>query len=425
MSSLSEMPQGDMSSGGAMPQDGQQIDLDSIIWTSLISSPAKTTWFSVFALVLLAMIVASVISKTFKYFEHFQKTDSKAMLVAISTGCIVTVSILALCCAQVYELVYHANTEFHTIFRFLMFGDQCIMLIGGLFNLLAGSYYTYRAWRMVNCKWWIVPPFTVGLGGAFIACCFCVAQGFKMPYLRLDTLQQLPAFFERFVYLSRVWGGITLTIDLALCLCLTVLLVRSKDSIFSNEKRLFHRLLALMYEAMLPPVILLFILECTTNDDGSPTTDWRKFLTTCMGPLYFHSVLGALISRQTIRGILNSKLAAEGVNLISGGTGASRTFVGYPSTPSKLAEEAGYELKSEAGSKLSVGGPMVKVRIEHDSATSEPDAYAAGHPHLSPIDDVTTVNRPHSNRLNSPTEDWANPPVPSIVGNKGWNVSAN
>ncbi|OCF33829.1 hypothetical protein I316_04541 [Kwoniella heveanensis BCC8398] len=408
MSSHGGMSQGDMSQG-EMPQDGQQIDIDSIVWSSLVSSPAKTT----------AMITASVISKTSKYFEHFQKTDSQALMCAIATGCVVTIAILALGCAQVYELIYHADSEFHTIFRFLMLSDQCILLIGGLFNLFAGSYYAYRAWRMVNSKWWIIPPFAIGLSGAFIACCFCVAQGFKMPHVRMDTLQQLPGFFERFIYLSRIWGGITLTIDLALCLCLTILLIRSKDSIFSNEQRLFHKLLALMYEAMLPPVILLFVLECTTNDDGSPTTDWRKFLTTCMGPLYFHSVLGALVSRQTIRGLLDNKLAVEGVNLLSGGTGgASRTFVGHSSITSKHAEEGGYELKSEVGSKVSVGGPMVKV--EHNSSTSEPDAYAASHPHLSPTDDVSTVNRPHSNRLHSPIEDWENQPVPSIMGGKGW-----
>ncbi|WWC59682.1 uncharacterized protein I303_102244 [Kwoniella dejecticola CBS 10117] len=397
------------SSGGYDPsmQGGYQIDFDAMLWQSLGSNPEKTTWWNVFALVLQSLIVSSIVTKTFQYFEYFQKSDNSLYLAFVGLGCAVSVITLGLTCAQTYQLVYHAADEFHSIYRFIYMVDQTILLVGALFNTFAGVYYAHRAWRMAKSKWWLLPPLAVVLLAPLSAALVVIVKGYKLPTLAMENLPKLPGYFDDYIRANRVWGAMTLSMDALLCVSLTVLLLRSKDSVFHNETRLFHKLFALMYESMLPPVVLLLILESVEQVAGSPTSDWRKFLITCITCLYFHSVLSALVGRQTIRGLLENKLKAEGgVSLLSsgratGGGGSSKGYAThtYPSTEmiaSKRAEEGNgsyKEMKSEygGGSQVSVAGPMVK--IEHDSNTSEPDNYAMSHPHLSPTDEYSTANR--------------------------------
>ncbi|WWC59683.1 uncharacterized protein I303_102245 [Kwoniella dejecticola CBS 10117] len=420
-------------SGGADASNAggsYQVDLDTILWSSLASTPDRTTWWSVFALVIQSLIISSIITKTFQYFEYFQKTDNPVSLGFIGLGCFAAIGSLALTCSETYQLIYHAPTDFHTIFRFLFIGDQTILLLGSIFNLSAGIYYSWRVWRMLNSRSWVIPVCVIGLLLPFSSALATVIKGYKIPTIEMQNLEKLPGFFDDYVYTSRVWGGLTLAVDAALCLCLTILLLRSKDSVFHNESRLLHKLFALMYESMLPPVILLVILESADNVAGSPTTDWRKLLVTCIPNLYFHSVLSALVSRQTIRGLLDSKLRAEGgVSLLSSGytsnsSGVKRLSRSFPSTvhtTSRKTEEgvSGYEMKSDFGSQVSVGGPMIKVRVEQNEAISEPDNYAMNHPHLSPIEGTSTVNRDHSNRIRPPIEGLEDVPYGFSV-NRPW-----
>ncbi|WVW81436.1 hypothetical protein I302_103430 [Kwoniella bestiolae CBS 10118] len=404
------------------------VDLSEILWMSLASNSEKAIWWSTFAIVLQSFIVGSIISKTFQYFEYFKKSDNQIFLGFIGLGCALCIGTLMVTCAEMYKLIYHAKTEFHTIFRFIFFGDNTILLLGGIFNFTGGMYYAYRVWKMCNRKWWVIPPLAIGLCGPFGASLAVVVKGYQLPILIPQNLGQLGPYFADFVHTNKIWGGMTLSMDATLCVTLTILLMRSKDSVFANETRLFHKLMALMYESMFPPVIFLIIGEASGNMEGAPTTDWRKFVVTCIPCLYFHSVLSALVSRQTIRGLLNSKLASEGVNVLSngtGGTGGGKKFV-YPSSAypmgseaalnsfnstSKHAEEGrGYwndqvevvERKSDNGSVVTVPGPLVKIEHEQNSAVSEPDSYASGHPHLSPVDGVSTANRDRPNRLTGP-----------------------
>ncbi|WRT64572.1 uncharacterized protein IL334_001504 [Kwoniella shivajii] len=406
------MSEGNNTSSGGYPSSGDyQIDMDAILWQSIVSTPDRTIWWSVFALVLQSAIVSSIVTKTFMYFEYFQKSDNPLFLVFIGSGCVVTLCTLGLTCAENHQLIFHAQTEFHTIFRFLFVGDQTILLIGAIFNLAAGSYYSFRAWKMCGSKMYMTPLFFVILVAPFGSALATVIKGYQMPTLVVQNLPLLSGFFDDYVRISKIWGALTLAMDSTLCFILTVLLFRSKDTVFARETRIFHKLFALMYESMLPPVIFLFILECAEQVAGSPTTDWRKFTVTCIPILYFHSVLSALVSRQTIRGLLDSKLSSQGISVLSSGhtgSGSSKNYYkSYPSTDvltSKRAEEGGIEMKGdyESQSQVSVGGPMVKV--EQNLATSEPDSYALNHPHLSPIDDISTVNRDRSNRVAPPVE---------------------
>ncbi|WVW78219.1 hypothetical protein I302_100170 [Kwoniella bestiolae CBS 10118] len=426
----------DPSAGGAGGgMGGYQIDFDQMLWGSLSSTPERTTWWNIFALVLQSLIVSSIVTKTFQYFEYFQKKDNPIYMFFVGLGCSATVVCLGLTCAQSYELVYFASTKFHSIYRFLFMVDQTVLLTGAFFNFSAGLYYSFRLYRMAKSRWWLIPPIVLGLLGPLTSALVCVGKGYYMPTLEMENLPKLEPFFDDYIKASRVWGALTLAIDALLCVALTVLLLRSKDSVFHNEPRLLHKLFALMYESMLPPVVLLVILESAEQVAGSPTSDWRKFLITCIPCLYFHSVLSALIGRQAIRGILDNKLKVEGgVSLLSssghGSSGVGKSFntFSYPSNPtsSRKAEEGRngeYEMKSESeygnGSQVSVGGPMVKVRVEHNSATSEPDSYALNHPHLSPIESMSTANRDHSNRIRPPIDGLEDVPYGFSV-NRPW-----
>ncbi|KAK6904866.1 hypothetical protein I203_105685 [Kwoniella mangroviensis CBS 8507] len=395
--------------------DDYPIDINQIMWMSLSSNSEKAIWWSTFALVIQSFIISSIISKTFQYFEYFKKTDNVIFLYFIGLGTALNVGTLCVTTAEMYELIYYAKNEFHTIFRFIFLGDNTILFLGGIFNFTGGIYYAYRVWRMCNREWWVIPPLAIGLSGPFGACLAVVVKGYQLPILIPENLAKLEPYFADFVHTNKIWGGMTLSMDATLCVTLTHLLLRSKDSVFANETRLFHRLIALMYESMFPPVIFLIIAEASGNMEGAPTTDWRKFVVTCTPCLYFHSVLSALVSRQTIRGILNSKLASEGVNVLSNGTsgGGGKMYASssYPSpstsalnhkqsqSQTHVEEGEGYEMKSEAGSVVTIPGPMVKVRVEQNSAISEPDSYASNHPQLSPLGEFSTTNRDRYNPL--------------------------
>ncbi|WWD07436.1 hypothetical protein V865_005535 [Kwoniella europaea PYCC6329] len=129
----------------------------------------------------------------------------------------------------------------------------------------------------------------------------------------------------------------------------------------------------------------------------------------------------ALIGRQAIRGLLDNKSKVEGgISLLTssgqGFSGIGRSFNTISYSSKRTEEGEGYEIKSEYGTKhinenensVSVGGPLVKVRVEHNSATSEPDLYAISHPHLWPVEAMSTANRDHSNRSRQPIEGLEN-----------------
>ncbi|WWC71063.1 uncharacterized protein I206_105016 [Kwoniella pini CBS 10737] len=377
------------STGLTAGMGGVTMDVNAILWAQMGSSVNSTTWYAIIGTTIQSVIVSSILSNTFSYFEYFTQSDSIWLLEAVGLGAIISVGTLALTCAQAYKLVYENEHNIASHFRFLMFGDMSHLLIGAIFNATGATYYAYRAWRMSGNKWYIIPPFAIGILAQFIVAIIAVSNGMQIPHLTLAIVRDLPTFMESTITWLRAWGAITCVIDGILCLFMTFMLFKSKQGIFHNQDKLFKRLISLIYETMLPPVLCLLILEACSSISGSPLTDFRRIFTSIIPVLYYHSVLSTLVGRKTIANILQRKLIAEGLTSFSASGSGSGSGTGsgghvsksggrfYISKP-KRSEEKDLELGVRSpfnltpNSKIS-DGPFIHVETELHTSTTGPD----------------------------------------------------
>ncbi|WVW85033.1 hypothetical protein I302_107069 [Kwoniella bestiolae CBS 10118] len=361
------------------------MDVNTILWKQMGANVDDTTWYAIVGTVLQSLIVSSILSNTTSYFGYFTQTDSIWLLEAVGLGAILSVGALGLTSAQAYHLVYENEHNIATHFRFLMFGDMSHLLIGAIFNAAGASYYAYRAWRMSGNKWWILPPFAIGILAQFVVAIVAVGHGFKMPKLTIEAVRDLPGFMEGTITWFRAWGAITCAVDGTLCLFMTFMLFKSKQGIFHNQEKLFKRLISLVYETMMPPVLCLLILESCSGIPGSPLTDFRRIFTSILPVLYYHSVLSTLVGRKTIQKILNRKLGAEGLEQLSGsgsGSGSGGHHISKSGGRVHVSRPRGGEKDVELGNVRSPytprsqsGGPIVHVETEQTTTTTGPDGY--------------------------------------------------
>ncbi|WRT68080.1 uncharacterized protein IL334_005055 [Kwoniella shivajii] len=307
------------------------MDVNTILWKQMGSSVPSTTWYATVGTIIQALIVSSILSNTLSYFEYFTQSDSIWLLEAVGLGAIMSVGALGLTSAQAYKLIHENETNIASHFRFLMLADMSHLLIGAIFNAAGAVYYTYRAWRMSGNKWYIVPPFALGVIAQFAVAIIAVVNGLKMPHLTIEVVKDLQEIMGGTIKWFQAWGAITFAVDGILCLFMTFMLFKSKQGIFHNQSKLFKKLISLVYETMLPPVLCLLILESTSSKAGSPLTDFRRIFTSILPVLYYHSVLSTLVGRQTIRKILDRKLIKEGVDVFSGSRSRSGSGSGLGS----------------------------------------------------------------------------------------------
>ncbi|WVR06604.1 hypothetical protein IAU60_003636 [Kwoniella sp. DSM 27419] len=290
-------------------------DVNAVMWSMMGSVMIKTTWFAAMGSILQSIVVTWIVSHTFRYFEYFTRTDSVWLLGGVASGALLSVGALALSCAQVYRLVHIDNTNIAKGFRFLVLSDMSHLLIGAVFNVAAGSYYAYRAYRITRGRWWIIPPFAIGLVAQFIVALIATYKGMVVPVVTLEVLPQLQGFMLSGIKWFKAWGALTLAVDGSLCFFMTFMLFKSKSGLFHNQPRLFNKLLSITYETMLPPVICLLILEAASQKEESPMTDFRRVISTVLPVLYYHSTLSTLVGRQKVRAILHESRVASGLEV--------------------------------------------------------------------------------------------------------------
>ncbi|WVQ96275.1 hypothetical protein IAU59_003379 [Kwoniella sp. CBS 9459] len=360
--------------------------LSPILWDQMKAFSESTVWYSLIGTVLQAMLVSSVIGMTIKYFTYFTKHDSPVLLAGIGIGTTIQIGELALTCAEDYRLIYCGQDHFDDAFRFIIIADMVRLLTAAIFNVFAGGYYTWRVWMMIGRKWYLIPPFAMGGMVQMVMAVLAVAHGCKIPEITTDTIKQLPDLLPGVMKFFKAWGAITLAVDGALCVLMTVMLFKTQESLFHNETRVFKKLIALIYETMLPPVVCLLILEAASGSKGSPLTDMRRIITCILPVLYYHSALNTLVGRQAIRDILDGKLAEGGINLVSTGSGkgsGGRVYAAYPPGIRSYgggegAEERGIEMQSPISSgerRKELGGTTVNVKVEQFTTVSRSDDY--------------------------------------------------
>ncbi|WVF68748.1 hypothetical protein IAT40_003520 [Kwoniella sp. CBS 6097] len=358
--------------------------LSPILWERMKATSESTVWYSLIGTVLQAMLVSSVIGMTIKYFTYFNKHDSPVLLWGIAIGTTIQIGELALTCAEDYRLIYCGQDHFDNAFRFIIISDMVRLLTAAIFNVFAGGYYTWRVWMMTGRKWFMIPPFAMGGMVQMVMAVLAVAHGCKIPEITSETIKQLPQLLPGVMKFFKAWGAITLAVDGALCVLMTVMLFKTQESLFHNETRVFRKLIALIYETMLPPVICLLILEAASGSKGSPLTDMRRIITCILPVLYYHSALNTLVGRQAIRDILDGKLAQGGINLVSTGSGSGgRVYAAHaPGLRSYGgaggAEERGIEMQSPISSaerRKEFGNTSVNVKVEQFTTVSRSDDY--------------------------------------------------
>ncbi|WVR06602.1 hypothetical protein IAU60_003634 [Kwoniella sp. DSM 27419] len=324
-----------------------RTDIDTILWNMLGPMYLDMTWFNAIGCMFQAVIVTSIVSITIRYFDHWSTRDSTWLLYAVALGALISVATLGMTTAQQYFLVHSGVTTIHDYFRRLYLLDMAHMLIGAILNLAAATYYSYRAWRMTKCRWWVVPLFALALAAQFIVALVAVHHGFQLPRLTLDNLSHFHEFTYGNAQLFNLWGALNLAVDGSLCLIMTTVLIKTKQSVFHNESRLFTKILAAVYETMLPPALSLLILEILSSRAVDPLTDFRRPIVMCLPVLYWHSTVLTLAGRQKVRALLVRRLAEGGIDV-------------YPSVVSPMTPSSGASGKTpgSAGSASHPSSPL-------------------------------------------------------------------
>nr|XP_019013015.1 uncharacterized protein I206_02512 [Kwoniella pini CBS 10737]OCF51796.1 hypothetical protein I206_02512 [Kwoniella pini CBS 10737] len=138
--------------------------------------------------------------------------------------------------------------------------------------------------------------------------------GFSTPVFDDKFLSGFSTYMKKGHNLYKIWGGITLTMDLVLSIVLAFLIFWSKDGIYHYDHRKYHKYTSVTYETMLPPTVCVLILVSLGNLSGSPFTDMRRIFTVILPLLYWNSFLQTLVGRRHIRNIKESRRNDEITN---------------------------------------------------------------------------------------------------------------
>ncbi|ORX38227.1 hypothetical protein BD324DRAFT_343661 [Kockovaella imperatae] len=101
--------------------------------------------------------------------------------------------------------------------------------------------------------------------------------------------------------------------DGILCIILFVLLHRTRSRLFHLGQNLFPKLMAIIFECMLPPMIVTATILAGSYIDNNDGYGWVTIFYAVIGPLYFHSVIISLVSRKKLRELLDSNLTDHGI----------------------------------------------------------------------------------------------------------------
>ncbi|WWC71019.1 uncharacterized protein I206_104972 [Kwoniella pini CBS 10737] len=290
-----------------------------MLWQKMSLNNGDAVWYCTIGIILQAMIISSILGKTVEYFDYFKKRDNPYFLYGIALGNLIAFGSLGITCAENYVLVHQKSLNTASAIRFIILGDITNLFLGTLFNSSACIYYSWRVYKMSGSRKWIIPIFVLFLTAQFVAAMVAAGDGYTCPHITPETLKDLQTFMKRNVKEFEIWGAVTTAVDGSLCLSMTILLFKSRDGVFHRETRIFNKLISIIYETMLPPVICLLVNLTSTRVGDNPLSDFNKIITCILPVLYFHSLLHTLVGRKRIREILDEKLLKEGVNLISDG----------------------------------------------------------------------------------------------------------
>nr|XP_018262057.1 uncharacterized protein I303_05072 [Kwoniella dejecticola CBS 10117]OBR84215.1 hypothetical protein I303_05072 [Kwoniella dejecticola CBS 10117] len=190
------------------------------------------------------------------------------------------------------------------------------MFFSGIFCLVAGSYYTWRCYQMTKKNRFLLAGLILALLTQMIVTIVATSYGFATPTFDAEFLANFPEYMERGHYLYKIWGGITLTVNLALSIALAFLIFWTRYGIYHYDHRRYHKYTSVAYETMLPPTLCVFILVSLGNLSGSPFTDMRRVFTVILPLLSWNSFIQTLVGRMQIRHMRDSRRRDETTNIL-------------------------------------------------------------------------------------------------------------
>lgn len=341
-----------MAGNGTAPK----LTFDEILWKSNGSNPGKMTSWAVMGVAAAGLLTGKIYLDTGRYYEFFHHRDSKYIQTGVAIGTLAATTTFCLGLAQAWQLPRHAFTDFHNIRKFEATAGSFNDLIGAFLNLSASTFYCYRAYRMSGRKWWLGGGIMSLVITCFIMGLYVNIKGLLAPNVTIETVALSRQYSLNLSVIRKVWGGICVASDGIIMLTLMYFLISSRESIFHKEKRVYHKLVMLVLETMLPPVVCTISLVAITNQKGSPAGDFRRIFRILLPTLYWVSLLHTLVARADIRQMLGTSLASNGMLKPDLSTQAGESvFVatyGAGISDSELADTKERDLESGGGQRV-------------------------------------------------------------------------
>ncbi|WVF68747.1 hypothetical protein IAT40_003519 [Kwoniella sp. CBS 6097] len=291
------------------------------LWADLGVNNGDALWFMAVGIILQAVVLQAILSKTIDYFERSQKRENRWFLTGAGLGTAVAVAMLIVTCCQARVIIFRETMNPSSAIRYLFVGDIVHFLFGGLFHLVMGTYYAYRSYEILGRKIWVLPPFGIILSAQSVMSMVAAGNAFKFPQLEESALSTLPQFLHNSSKLFKIWTTVTLIVDAIISLFLAALLFKTNGGIFNRDGKAFKKLPSVVYNTMLPPTICIIAYQISTSLGHSPLVDFRRVLNCVLPSLYFQNLMYLLVERQTIRKIVDAKLLSSG-----GGSGPKQLF---------------------------------------------------------------------------------------------------
>ncbi|KAI9636187.1 uncharacterized protein MKK02DRAFT_44890 [Dioszegia hungarica] len=300
-----------------------ELDLNAEVWKLSGTKQDQVLIYVAVAVAAQGMILCVVLVTTGRYISHFRNTDSQLTRGGVILGSALACGAFGMQCFQLQLYVVHATSDIPSVLRTDALCNTAYRLLGGIFSLVAMTFYSNRIWRLSGRRWTVIVPLAVLIFSAFALMLATVVIGFTFPILTHESLPSMRSFFERQTAVVRAHGAVTFASDAIISGSLVYLLLRTRNSIFGAEgdRGIVSRILIIMGEAMVPPTIAIAVLTIgTSRVGGGAIIDWKRILFATLPLLYYQSLLYSLVARRKVRRLLDERGVAAQYRLESSHT---------------------------------------------------------------------------------------------------------
>ncbi|WVQ79872.1 hypothetical protein IAT38_001972 [Cryptococcus sp. DSM 104549] len=276
--------------------------IDGAIFSALHTDARSITFYCALALAFEGLVLGAVLTETYRYFEHFGRRDSIWTLLIVTVGVCGCLGQFGLNLWQTYMFIDKAATAFYLVLEKDIYADMTVLLLVGIYQLAGDVYFARKAIKLVGHTWLIGIPLGALSLTSFAMCIVCVASGFNIPWTTLNIVGWLSKINTYVI----TWTAVSLTTDLAVCAAMMYALLKTRNDIEAAATSLYRKLFMLMFETLVPPAIVVFVLLTYGSVKGATFGNFTRALAWLIGPLYYLAVVHSLVSRHDVQFILQT-----------------------------------------------------------------------------------------------------------------------